>query len=195
MLYQNTGWAGAVSQIANLHTILALFAQVAVWIVQGIQWVLQQMYGFINRQYLGLSREMEFHADTIAASVSGSNNMIQALRQIILGSQTYQHTIEKCNELLRQNSAPANFYSSQQAVSAFVAKQNDLPVQHGLPQVSPSFVEQQRRSRVVFTNQWASHPTETEREDNLNRLGLQAEVVDAPAWSLFRQPEHWQREC
>ncbi|MCC6462529.1 MAG: M48 family metalloprotease [Saprospiraceae bacterium] len=194
MLYQNTGWAGAVETIAGVHAILAMFAQIAVWIVMGIQWVLQRMYGFINRQYLSLSREMEFHADAVAASVAGSNNMIQALRQVTIGSQTYQQTIERCNELLNRNTAPANFYSSQLVVTAHFARSNELQLNHGVPVATRDFLERQRQARVVFKNQWASHPTEEEREASLQAIGLQAEVDDAPAWVLFRQSERWQQE-
>ncbi len=193
MLYQNTGWAGAVDTIARIHSVLALFAQLGVWIVLRIQWVLRLMYGIVNRQYMSLSREMEFHADTIAASVAGSNNMAQALRQVTIGNQIYQQTIDACNELLNQNTAPANFYSSQRTVAVYFAGANDLPLQHDLPVATAGFVLRQRQARVVFKNQWASHPTDIEREANLQRLNLLAEEVDAPAWSLFRQPERWQQ--
>ena len=194
MLYQNTGWAGAVETIAGIHAILAMFAQIAVWIVMGIQWVLRQMYGAINRQYLSLSREMEFHADAVAASVAGSNNMIQALRQVTVGSQTYQQTINRCNELLNRNAAPLNFYSSQQVVTAHFARDHELQLHQGMPVATRDFLARQRQVRVVFKNQWASHPTAEEREASLQSIGLEAEVVDAPAWVLFRQADRWQQE-
>jgi Zn-dependent protease with chaperone function len=40
------------------------------------------MYGVINKNYMSLSREMEFHADAVAASVSGSENLITALKKL-----------------------------------------------------------------------------------------------------------------
>lgn len=193
MLYRNNGWAGTAEGIASIHAVLGLMVQLAVYIVQGIQWVLRGMYAIVNRQYLSLSREMEFHADTIAASVSGSNNMMQALRQVELGSATYQRALEKCNDLLASDTAPVNFYAGQRAAATHFASVKELPVQHGLPVVSQSFAESQRLQRVVFKDQWASHPTLEEREANLRRLGLEAPVVGTPAWSVFQDPAHWQR--
>lgn len=194
MLYRNSGWAGALETIAGIHAVLTFFAQVAVWIVQGIQWVLRQMYGIINRQYLSLSRQMEFHADAVAASVAGSNNMIQALRQVTMGSQTYQETIDQCNELLRRNVILRNFYQGQQVVAQQFAQNHNLQLQHGLPMVNQSFTEHQRKARVVFHNQWASHPTDAEREESLLQLNVDARVVDVPAWALFRNAGRWQAE-
>lgn len=193
MLYRNDGWAKTAGGIAGIHGLLGAMVQLAVYIVQGIQWVLRGMYAIVNRQYLSLSREMEFHADTIAASVSGSNNMVQALRQVELGSATFQRALEKCNELLAADNAPLNFYAGQRAAATHFALVNELPLQQGVPVVSQAFVESQRRQRVVFKDQWASHPTLSEREANLHDLALEAPVSETSAWAVFNDPAHWQR--
>ena len=194
MLYRNNGWVSAAEGIASLHAIFYFMVRMAVYIVQFIQWVLRGMYSIINRQYLSLSREMEFHADAIAASVAGGNNAAQALRQVELGSLNYQQTLEKCTELLNTKIVLSNVYAGQRAAAAHFASENGLPLNHGLPVISQAFQESQQHTRVVFTNQWASHPTTEEREAKLRSLGLDVPVVDAPAWSVFQNPERWQRE-
>jgi len=194
MLYRNDGWASAANNIAGIHQVLGAMVQVAVYIVQGIQWVLRGMYAIVNRRYLSLSRQMEFHADTIAATVSGSNNMTQALRQLDLGHAAYQSTLEKCQELLGKRAMPHNFFAGQQANASLVADFHDLPVQAGVPIVTPAFAENRRLQRVVFQDQWASHPTTAEREAHLKSLGLEAPVVPQPAWQAFEHPSLWQND-
>ncbi len=194
MLYHNNGWAATANVIAGVHVILTFFVQLAVYIVQGVQWVLRGMYSIVNRRYLGLSRAMEFHADTISASVSGSNNMAQALRQIELGDTTFQQVVQRCNTLLATNQAPRNCYVGQQAEAAHFAATHKLPFHEGVPLLTRDFMERQQYARVNFKNQWASHPTREEREDNLQALNLTAPVVQDAAWNVFQHPEKWQQQ-
>ncbi len=188
MLYQNNSWVSAANGIANIHAILSFFVQIAAYIVQGVQWVLRGMYGIVNRRYLSLSRAMEFHADTISASVSGSNNMTQALRQIELGAMTYQQVIHKCNELLASEQAPLNCYVGQRVEAAHFAAVHKLPLHQGLPFVTRDFMESRQATRINFKNQWASHPTREERENNLRAVDLTAPVQQDSAWSVFQNP-------
>lgn len=193
LLYRNSGWAGTANSIAGSHEILYFFVRMAVYIVQGVQWILRGMYGIINRQYKSLSRQMEFHADAISASVSGSNNMAQALRQVELGADTYQHTLQTCNELLQDEKAPRNAYVGQRVMATQIASVNNLPLRNGLPVVTTEFVAQQQHERVNFKDQWASHPTRAEREASLQKIGLEAPVLEDSAWVIFQNPEHLQR--
>jgi Zn-dependent protease with chaperone function len=71
MLYENNSYTGFLNAWGRLHGILSFFANITVKIAQGIQYILREMYKVINKSYMGLSREMEFHADAVAASVAG----------------------------------------------------------------------------------------------------------------------------
>ena len=84
MLYENKDFGKFLSGWGSLHIAIWIFVWITIQLLTGIQYLLQQMYGFINKNYMGLSREMEFHADAVAASVSGSNNLVTALRKIAL---------------------------------------------------------------------------------------------------------------
>lgn len=60
MLYENNSYTAFLNAWGNIHSYLRFFARITVWIAEGIQWILRGMYTFINRNYQGLSREMEF---------------------------------------------------------------------------------------------------------------------------------------
>ncbi|MEI6408964.1 MAG: M48 family metalloprotease [Bacteroidota bacterium] len=193
MLYRNTGWASAAEEISSTHSILALTTMIAVSIVQVVQLILRGMYGFINKQYKRLSREMEFHADAISARYAGSNNMAQCLRQVEIGTSLYQKTMAKCDELMQTKQAPANLYTGHRVLAEHFAMTHSLHYEHGIPVVTQAFVENQPRERVNYKDQWASHPTLEEREKHLSEINLETPVISDSAWAIFQQTKRWQR--
>jgi Zn-dependent protease with chaperone function len=192
MLFDNKGYSGALSSWAGVDGIFAFFANLTAKIAQGIQWVLQQMYGVINKSYMRLSREMEFHADAVAASVSGSKSLVTALRRIELADTGYNIALQKCDDLFKQKKISPNIYHNQRVVLKHMAEEFKLPVQHELPVVSREFTESNNLSRVNFKDQWASHPSTEDREQHLDALSVDAEVLQEPAWVLFDNPEQLQ---
>ena len=194
MLFENTGYGRFLENWANVSSYFAFFATLTVRIVNGIQWVLQQMYGLINKNYMGLSREMEFHADAVAASVSGSQNCINALRRIELADSCFNEVIRKCNEWLKQKYTINNIYLNQQTVFKQYAGEFNLQLNNNLPVVTREAAQNQQFNRVNFKDQWASHPTMEEREAHLEKLDVKADIDDESAWVLFEQVTDWQQK-
>lgn len=187
MLFENQGYSKFLQGWANLDGIFAFFAGITVRIAQGIQWILGQMYGLINKSYMRLSREMEFHADAVAASVSGSKSLVSALRRIEMAQSAYNFTLEKCDELYRQNKLSNNIFPNQSAVMLRMADQYKISVQNGLPVIPDEFTNQAGYERVNYKDQWASHPNTDDREQHLNKLAVEAEEIQESAWVLFQQ--------
>jgi hypothetical protein len=156
--------------------------------------VLQKMYGVINKNYMGLSRQMEFHADAVAASTSGSNNMITALRKVELADSFYQAVLEKCSELYKEKKIMANLYPNQKAVARQYAADWKMELENDMPVVHNGFLNNHQQSRVNFKDQWASHPATTEREQHLSALNIEAACHTNSAWVLFDNIEHWQQQ-
>lgn len=193
MLYDNTGYGEALQSFANASNYFALFANITAWIIGGIQWVLRQVYGVINKTYMGLSRQMEFHADSVAASVSGSAHLVTSLRRLEVAENAYQHLLNEYQDRIKQNQKPDNLYPHHSFVMRHYAKVYDIPVEHGLPQVNAKSFARFNKTRVVVKDQWASHPSTDDREKHLNSLNLQTEVLHAAAWVIFDNPESLQK--
>jgi len=194
MLFENKGYADFLSSWGSISGILAIFANITVFIAQGIQYILRQMYGLINKGYMRLSREMEFHADAVAASVSGGNNLVTALHRVEMADYGYNYTLEKCNELYRQKKISANIYSNQVSVFQKIAMDFKLPVENGVPVVNDDFLRGHKLSRINYKDQWASHPTTEDREEQLLGLGVTVEPVHKSAWILFENVEQLQTQ-
>ena len=194
MLFENKGYADFLSSWGSISGILAIFANITIFIAQGIQYILRQMYGLINKGYMRLSREMEFHADAVAASVSGGNNLITALHRVEMADYGYNYTLEKCNEFYRQKKISANIYSNQASVFQKIAMDFKLPVENGVPVVNDDFLRGHKLSRINYKDQWASHPTTDDREQQLLGLGVTVEPVHESAWILFENVEQLQTQ-
>ena len=111
LLYENKDFGSFLQGWGNLHWAIGIFVWLTVQIIKLIQKILQGMYSLINKNYMGLSREMEFHADTVAASVSGGNNLISSLRKIEISDVCYNIVIQKANEYLPDSGVFENVYS------------------------------------------------------------------------------------
>ncbi len=185
MLYDNTSYVSFIQGWANIHEYLALFGILTFKMAAGIQWVLRGMYKFINISYMALSREMEFHADTVAASVAGGNNLITALSRIEVASGCFSSSINSANERLKEKKIARNIFLNQLTIFRSLADKHGLPLAQGLPHVTYQFVSSFSSSRVNFKNQWASHPSLEERKQHLEQVAMDAVPDETNAWAIF----------
>jgi len=185
MLYENNGYKKMLNAWARWHFILRLSAMLNVKIVEGIQYILKKLHVNINKTHLGLSREMEFHADAIAAYYAGSNNMISALRRIDIGDNSYRILLNFLSQQLNNGYRSDNIYSAQLVVLNHLSEKYNLTIDaEGLPIINKA-ITALYNSQVIIDDQWSSHPTNNDREYNLTKLNIINSTVTKPAWSLF----------
>lgn len=189
MLYENTSYTRFLQSWSRISGYFVLFAGITVKISQGIQWVLKGMYSFINKNYMSLSREMEFHADAVAASVAGGNNLVSGLSRVEVSQSCYNSALEKANEWMKQNKVVKNIFGNQLSVFHSLAKQYQLPLNEGLPEVSFQFIQSFSKSRINYKNQWASHPPIEERKQHLDGLNINCTPDERRAWKVFEDIE------
>lgn len=193
MLYDNDGYAKALDRWGNMSGYFQFFASLTVGIVKGIQFILQKMYGLINTNYMSLSRQMEFHADAVAASVAGSRHLITSLRRLEFAEGCYQTTLNFGNTWTAENLKIKNIYKAHVHIMEHVANEYNIPVTEGRAQISAETFNHLPASRLMIKDQWASHPSTDDREEKLNLLNVEADTLNLSAWVLFRNPEQVQQ--
>lgn len=194
MLYDNESYLRMASSWAGASSYIAIFVRMAVKIIQGIQWLLQKVYAVVNVNYLGLSREMEFHADAVAASVAGSRPLITSLSRLTLTNQSYTTVLNYYSNKIEEGVSTQNIYPQQLFVLRFLAQEDGLDTENGFPLVNLSHTRQYQQSRLIIKDQWASHPETTDRIAALEKLNIAQPVTgDGPAIQLFNKPAHWQQ--
>ena len=185
LLYNNTDYEEFLKGWGKMHGVLAICAGVTVRISRMIQWALRNVHHLINKNYLALSRQMEFEADRIAAQVAGSNNLINALARVRIATDCYNEAILHIADFARTHKATRNIFSNQFSVLRFMGNQYQLPIIDGLPDVSYNFFQWVTSSRVQYDDQHASHPSIKERKERLDS-NLRNQTTDTiSAWTLF----------
>lgn len=195
MLYDNASYDALAQSWANISGYLSFFVIITVKIVQVIQWCLKQVYHVVNLNYMALSREMEFHADAVAANVTGSAPLITSLLRMDLADNSYTTVLTFYNERIKDAQKTKDIYAQQQYVLQFLTKEHELPLKNNLPLVSPEHISRYNKSKLNITNQWASHPSVKDRIKELQKLNIQKSATDdESATTLFRKMDELQVE-
>lgn len=192
LLYENEGWLDALTAISSTHAVLAFFGQVTIWLVRGVMELFVAVYKLINISYMALSREMEFHADCVAVSVSGSAPIISALRRLELGQTVYQYTVQGIlNYKADKTSRPQNFFALHRENLIYVAGLNHFTIENGLPLINEEY-NKTMEPRLRYKDVWASHPDIEERMANAFKKEITAEMIYESPWILFKNAEKLQ---
>lgn len=187
MLYDNESFDEMIKSWANISGYFTIFVVIAVKIIQAIQWVLKKMYAFVNVSYMALSREMEFHADEVAAHVAGYLPLKESLMRLELADKSYNSVIQFYNKKIEENYKSPNIYKEHQFVMKFFATEENIPLKNNLPHVNESSSRKYNKSKLNIKDQWASHPSLEERVAALEKLNIIKEYPNEnPANLLFK---------
>ncbi|GHV15953.1 hypothetical protein FACS1894169_08770 [Bacteroidia bacterium] len=172
MLYDNDSFDQSIQAWANISGYFSIFVIIAVKIIQGIQWILRKMYSLVNIRYMALSREMEFHADEVAANITGSKPLIDSLLRLELSQLAYNSTLNFYENKSENNIISKNIYKDQLFTLEILAKENNIPLKNRLPLVTVLDINKYNRSKIKIENRWASHPSTEERVNALLKLNI-----------------------
>lgn len=175
MIFENESYEKALSSWASLSSITYIFARFTNFIIIGIQNILKELYEVVNKSYLGLSREMEFHADEIAASVTGHQALKTSLLRLSLSDFSFHSLLNYYQTRFSENLKSQNIYKEHFYLVQFFAKESDVEILNQLPQVKMDELEKFNKSKLVISDQWASHPTVKERVEKLIQTGFDSE--------------------
>lgn len=194
LLYDNETYENLIQRWASANGSFSFFVAIAVKINEGIQWLLRKMYEIVNTSYMALSREMEFHADEIAARVTGHEPLKSALSRLTLADTSFNNVIEFYHTKISDNYISDNIFKEQDAVSNFLAEVNSIGFKNGFPDISLEEMSKFDKSKLVVKNQWSSHPSTEERVKRLEASGYSTQILsDAPANSIFKNIEQLQK--
>ena len=175
----------SVESFANVSGYFSIFAALAFFFTGKIQWVLVKMYNFVNIRHMALSREMEFHADEVAANIAGSIALEESLLRLELANNSYHNVINFYEKLFSKNQSSRNIYREQFFVMNFHAEQNEIEYKNGLPNIKLSESGLFNKSKLNIENQWASHPSDEDRIARLRSLNIVKDNDTSPAKNLF----------
>lgn len=190
MLYDNDSYDNLMQKWAEVSGYFSIFVFLASLIVRIIQWVLQMMYSVVNKSYMGLSREMEFHADEIASHVTGFKPLKTSLLRSEIANFSFNHVLSFYDSKVNENIKSENIYCEQRYVANFLSEKIGIPILNGLPNVTLEYMDKLNKSKLVIKDQWSSHPTNEERIINLEKGNvLRDGNSEKLARGIFREPD------
>lgn len=194
LLYENEGFDRGMMGWARVSGYFQFFVSISIEIIKAIQSILKKMYDYVNVQYMALSRQMEFHADEIAANVAGSASLKNALLRLDLASYSYDTVLGMYNDKVSECIRSKNIFNEHRFVIQHIAADTGLRFENNLPVVTASDLQRFNKSKLNIKDQWASHPGIDERTSALDALNIPVVTPDpAPAISLFHNADMVER--
>jgi Zn-dependent protease with chaperone function len=175
-------------RVAWIGWILRLF----VWAIRA---VLDSAFRLVVLAHRALGREMEFNADRVAVSVSGSDSLVHALHRLGPADEAWEEAVSFSAEELHAGRDVPDLFALQTAALDHLRRIFDEPdfgKTPRRPQPDPTF--------RVFTaglaqppRMWLTHPPNRDREDSAKELYLPSPLDPRPAWALFQDVEGTRR--
>ncbi len=171
---------------------LSLIAEASGSLINGVQSMLRKLYHVLNISHLSLSREMEFHADAMSASVVDASAMIRALYKLDYSFTMYNGLLNFYDEKIVENIRTDNIYLQHRWVMCTYASIYKLRLENGLPVITGAEIDRFHKNRVSIKDQWASHPTIKDRVARLEPMRKNNEISRESAWDWFKDPKQSQ---
>jgi Zn-dependent protease with chaperone function len=189
MVYGRDHWDNLLRQWQCLDIRISFPA----WGLAGVVWVLRKVlagiYRIITLGNLALMRQMEFNADLVAVSVTGSDALIHALARLDFANQSLLQAVRDLQDASDHKLYSADLFFHQTQAARYLRQLRHDP-QLGQPPALPP--DSAGRSRVfqpgegVVPTMWATHPSNHDREENAKRHYIRSAADDRSPWLLFR---------
>lgn len=188
MIFARDKWDDILDQWRNSDLRLAISA----WAITPIIWAIRQIlilfYQFLNMMYSLLSREMEFNADKVAVSTSGSDAIISALWKLDSGFENWNNTLNNAFLASKKNIFVKNLYVHN-SISLDKEKENQNNKLNNLPEDKRGGKQFFISSEVSKTNMYESHPPNDKREHNAKTPYITCKEDNRSPWLLFNNDE------
>lgn len=159
---------------------------ILVWCIRSVS---ETLFDLVLLTQRALSREMEFHADLVAVSVTGSDALVHSLYKLQAADEAYEQAIDFANKQLQKDLRISDVF----AIQANALKNTALVLNNPKYGASPSA---QGPGFRVFEEKiaqapkmWSTHPSNRDREKNAKEIYIPSEVDDRSSWLLFNDPE------
>ena len=171
---------------------LGLLWLVSVWTVRLCIWAIREVTDASFRLLLvaqrAISREMEFQADLVAVSVTGSDPPVHALLKLPAAEVALQNAVSFAVAERDRGAPPPDLFDLQNVALERLRQALATPDFGRTPPLPATQRESHRVFRSTFAqppSMWATHPLGTEREENCKRRYVPSHDTGMDAWSLF----------
>jgi Zn-dependent protease with chaperone function len=201
-------WVYVAQQIAAhivakrdaLDTVLATLSRLDLriawigWALSLVVWSIRSLVEIVFRWVLiaqrALSREMEFQADLVAASLTGSDALVHALHKLGAADEAWERALQFASREAARGHAVKDVFAIQSRIIERLRDVLDTP-DYGIAPVAPAGAD--ASGHRVFAAElapppqmWSTHPSNNAREQNVKKIYVACGIDARPATDLLR---------
>jgi Zn-dependent protease with chaperone function len=157
-------------------------------IVTAIRTLVQMLFTFVALAQRALSREMEFQADLVAVSATGSDALIHALHKLNAADEAWSRAVLFSTGEAKAGRKVTDLFQLQDRIVQIMRKIFGDPTYGGEPACSEADPAKHRVFKSALTmppHMWATHPSNFDRETNAKRRYVVADIDRRPAWNIL----------
>ncbi|NEQ97331.1 MAG: M48 family metalloprotease, partial [Cyanothece sp. SIO2G6] len=166
------------------------------WILSLIIWsirsLLETVFQWVVLAQRALSREMEFQADLVAVSLTGSDALVHALHRLHAADDAWERTLSFAQREWGRDRPVKDLFTVQtQMIERVRGILADADYGH-VPPVPTTAPENHRVFQAELTEpprMWATHPPNVDREENAKQVYISAPIDDRSSWVLFQDAQ------
>ncbi len=180
------------------------------WILSLIVWSIRSLMETVFRLVVladrALGREMELQADLVSVSLTGSDALVHALYRLHGADDAWERTMSFASGEAQAGRPVRDLFEIQSCVTQ---RLREVLCDPTYGEIQPVPTERPSEHRVFKAQlaqpprMWATHPANTEREQNAKRVYIRADIDCRSAWALFddvqgikeRMSAHVFRKC
>jgi Zn-dependent protease with chaperone function len=178
----------AVAALCRTDFRIAIFA----WAFAGTLWVLRQtlagLFRVMNFANSALLRQMEYNADLVAVSVTGSDALVHSLARLDFAADTLVQAWSDLTAAADHHLYSRDlFYHQTRAADYLRALRREprLGEPPPLPEDPRQMVQVFQTEDISVPRMWATHPTNHDREANAKRQYIRSTLDERSPWFLF----------
>lgn len=162
------------------------------WILSILVWAIRSLiescFSIVMIAERALSREMEFQADLVAVSLTGSDALIHALHKLQIADEAYNQALSVVNTQLNEGKGIHNLYTLQTNYIQKMSWVLNEPTYGKSLEIDPDNPKENRvfgKRAYNPPQMWSTHPADNDREENAKRIYIPAEIDSRPAEDLL----------
>jgi Zn-dependent protease with chaperone function len=192
VVYGRDGLDDMLAAAQRTDIRIAIFA----WIFGAGLWVMRKgldlLFRGINFAHASLSRQMEYNADLVAASVTGSDSLVFALARLDLAGDSLGQAWTDLTAAADHGRFTRDFYYHQTRAAEFLRiRRNDptLGEVPELPEDPTQTVQVFKPEDTSVPKMWATHPSNHDREVNAKQRYFRGPIDERSPWLLIENPD------
>ncbi len=162
-------------------------------IIWSIRSLMDTLFSLVVMAERALSREMEFNADLVAVSVTGSDALVNALSKLQAADHAWQTALDIAGSEAASGKGIDDLFKVQNiTIDEMRRVLNDQeygavpPAPEGIePEAHRVFEEQTARPPQM----WSTHPENQDREENAKQTYIAMAIDERSAWNVFSDPQ------